>query len=92
MNNTPTYTTASEIARHLGYVPHNMVALIRKWANDPHHPCPAPDAYIKIKDGYRTSLWLPNRLPEWEEWNNKRLALRAQRQSRGGKKSGTTSR
>jgi hypothetical protein len=70
----PTYIGTTHLARELRYRNYNLTVMIRKWANDPKLPCPAPDAYL-YRENDTTMLWLKDRLPEWHEWNRQRINL-----------------
>lgn len=71
MSEPPVYITMSEIARELGYVTSNLNYILKR-RDDSEDPCPAPDAYSKVKGGYLTPLWLDQRLPEWKAWDRRR--------------------
>lgn len=78
----PTYIGTSHIARELRYRPFNLITAIRKWADDPELPPPAPDALLYREDGI-AMLWRKERLPEWQEWNRQRLKTAKERPTRG---------
>jgi hypothetical protein len=82
----PIYMTSSELSRSLGYVPHMVTYFVKHWANDPELPCPAPDAYSLVKDGYVNPLWYAHRVPEWQEWDQKRKVVGRRRQREGGQR------
>jgi len=84
MSTQPIYITITQIATTLGYIsPSNIRHLINKWQNDRDLPTPPPDAHLVGKRGTPTPLWLQERLPEWETWNEQRIALTHQRQREG---------
>lgn len=82
----PIYMTSSELSRALGYVPHMVTYFLKHWEHDHELPCPAPDAYSLIKDGYVNPLWLTHRVPEWQEWDQQRKPVGRRRQRQGGQR------
>jgi hypothetical protein len=78
----PTYIGTSHLARELRYRNYNLITIIRKWANDPELPCPAPDAHLYREDDI-AMLWRKDRLPEWHEWNRQRINLTRERAEAG---------
>lgn len=76
MNTKPVYQTTSSIARTLGYNPRQFGTTVDYWRKSSELPPPEPDAYSEVKDGYRTPLWLPTRLPEWQTWDRERQTRR----------------